>query len=281
MEIQQFLQSFCAGDGLPSGAFISHSRFETVVNFVNDLNQIAYITSNEILLASNAIFLPEVRLHDASSLTISPQTITLDNVIFNRDRMDIYDSSFHFEDFDLAAFESRLLQIPSQYSTLFPEKSLIFLVHAENEKFFPSGFDHQFMLNAKKGRELILSGEIIKGIETIRGTGYGLTPSGDDFIAGVLLGIHYNESKFKLDLSTLRDKIYLASIGRNLLTNSFLLNAKQRKYFSPLKKILLLLSGEINSPFRDALKQLLSIGATSGADLFSGYIFAIKHKTGI
>ena len=281
MNIQKSNQSSCAGDDLPSGTFVLHSRFNNVVNFINGQNQLAYVTTKEDILASNAIFVPGVKLRTISSMTISSQTITLDNVRLDREKMSIYDSGIHFKDVDFAVFESRLLEIPSLYPELFPEKSLFFLFHKENEKFFTSGFDQQFMLNAKKSCEFILSDEIVKGIKAIRGTGYGLTPSGDDFTAGFLLGLHFNECKYKIDLSELRNEIYHTAIGSNLLTNSFLINAKNRKYFKPLKKILLLLGGEKHSSIKDELEQLLSIGATSGADFFSGYLFPIKHKVGL
>ena len=281
MEIQNKNRKLCIGDDLPSGTFIPHSRFETVVNFVNDQNLIVYITSNRDLLASNAIFLPGVLLDETTILTISNDTIKINDLYFKRYLMDIYDSTFHFEDVDFTVFESSLVQILSNYSDLFPEKSLIFLLNPENEKFFTSGFDQHFMCNAKKSCELILAGEIVKGIENIRGTGYGLTPSGDDFIAGFFLGLHFNECKFKIDLSELREKIYHAAAGKNLLTNSFLKNAVNKKYFRPLKNVLLLLCEMTNFSFPDALNALLLMGATSGADLLTGYIYSIKHKAGI
>ena len=281
MEIQNKNRKLIIGDDLPSGTFIPHSRFETVVNFVNDQNLIVYITSNRDLLASNAIFLPGVLLDETTILTISNDTIKINDLYFKRYLMDIYDSTFHFEDVDFTVFESSLVQILSNYSDLFPEKSLIFLLNPENEKFFTSGFDQHFMCNAKKSCELILAGEIVKGIENIRGTGYGLTPSGDDFIAGFFLGLHFNECKFKIDLSELREKIYHAAAGKNLLTNSFLKNAVNKKYFRPLKNVLLLLCEMTNFSFPDALNALLLMGATSGADLLTGYIYSIKHKAGI
>jgi hypothetical protein len=281
MEKLQQNQRPCIGDDLPSGTFVPYSRFTSVINFINNENRIVYITSKDDHLAANAIFIPDLNLSTVDSLEISSQSIILDNVSYSRKKMEIYDSTISFEDVDLAEFESCLLDIPMYYSSLFPEKSLVFLFNEESEKYFASGFDRQFMLNAKKSCELILAGEIIKGIENIRGTGYGLTPSGDDFIAGFLLGMHFNEIKFQNDLTVLRDKIFTAAYTGNALTASFLRNAKNRKYFRPLKKVLLLLFGINHSSLPDVLKDLLSVGATSGADFFSGYLFPIKHKTGI
>ncbi|MCX6267565.1 MAG: DUF2877 domain-containing protein [Bacteroidetes bacterium] len=281
MKTQTLKQQPIAGDDLPAGTFVPLSRYKNIVNFVNDQNQFVYITSNQDFLASNALFLPAINIAAVASLAISSETIVVDQICIDRNKMAIYDSTMNYDGVDFEDFELQLLHLSADESHLFPEKSLIFLLNPANEKLFSSGFDRQFMLNAKKSAGLILSGSIVKGIETIKGTGYGLTPSGDDFIAGFLLGLHYNECRYNIDLSGFREEIYHAALGKNLLISSFLLRAKNKKYFNPLKKILLLLAGASQSSLSEGLQQLLSIGATSGADFFSGYIFPIKHKTGL
>jgi len=270
-----------SGKALPLGNFIIHSRFNRVVNFVNEANEIAFITTEINLLAAHGIFLPEHDLKLVNSLTITLEEIILDGKTYHRSQISKYDSSLNFEGVDKERFETKLLQIPTVYLELFPAKSLIFLINPQNEGYFTSGFDRGFMMNALKSKELILSGELIKGIETIKGTGYGLTPSGDDFIAGLLLGMHYNEFKYKLNLSQTKNDIYQAVAGQNLLTSSFLLQAKEANYFITLKKFLILLPDSGISTTKSELIQLLSLGATSGADLFTGYIFSIKYKIGI
>jgi len=137
------------------------------------------------------------------------------------------------------------------------------------------------MINALRSKELILCGELIKGVKTIKGTGYGLTPSGDDFIAGLLLGMHYNEFKYRKNLYKIKNDIYQAVAGQNLLTSSFLFQAKEANYFRILKNFLFLLFDAEISTTKDKLIQLFSLGATSGADLLTGYIFSIKYKIAI
>ncbi|NOU19025.1 MAG: DUF2877 domain-containing protein [Bacteroidales bacterium] len=271
----------CAGKSLPLGDFKVHSRFTRVVNFVNEANEIAFITSEISLLAAHGIFLPEQSLKFIINLTITPPEIIINDRRINRSSINKYDSSLNFENIDGVKFEENLLQLPILFSQEFPEKSLLFLLNSQYEANFTSGFDRAFMINALRSKELILSGELIKGVEAIKGTGYGLTPSGDDFIAGLLLGMHYNEFKYRKNLYKAKNDIYQAVAGQNLLTSSFLFQAKEANYFRILKNFLFLLFDAEISTTKDELVQLFSLGATSGADLLTGYIFSIKYKIAI
>lgn len=271
----------CAGNYLPLGNFKAHSRFTRVVNFVNETNEIAFITSEINFLAAHGIFFPGQNLKFIINLTITPQEIIINDQRINRSSINKYNSSLNFENINAVKFEENLLQLPILFSQEFPEKSLLFLLNPQYEANFTSGFDHAFMINALRSKELILSGELIKGVETIKGTGYGLTPSGDDFIAGLLLGMHYNEFKYRKNLYKVKNDIYQAVAGQNLLTSSFLFQAKEANYFRTLKNFLFLLFDAEISTTKDELVQLFSLGATSGADLLTGYIFSIKYKIAI
>lgn len=82
-------------------------------------------------------------------------------------------------------------------------------------------------------------------------------------------------------MSLLISDIYQAAVGKNELVNTSLYFAKEGKYFSRLKKSVILLSGENDGNIDQALKLFFSMGATSGADLLTGYLFSINHSIGI
>ena len=115
-------QQPCIGDNTPAGTFFPHSRFDSVVNFINDQSQLAYLTTNEDLLAANAVFLPGMNLKLANSLVISSQKIILNDISYSRKEMKIYHSELNFDNLDTALFESRVIQIPDLFPELFPEK---------------------------------------------------------------------------------------------------------------------------------------------------------------
>jgi hypothetical protein len=281
MENRQNTLAPITGDGLPSGRFMLHSGYARVSNFSDRQGRIIYITSDEAILAFNALYFPGINPADVYSVEIDKEKIFLNADSWDRKKIRIYDADFNYEPVDKAAFVGRMMNIAGMFPELFPEKSLCFLLMEDREKYFTGGFDRSFMMNAKMADRLILSGETERGIQMLRGTGYGLTPSGDDFNAGFILGLHFNEIFSGKDLTGLREKLYKLSIGNNLLTNSFMYNSKCRKYFKPMKNVLLLLCNEETPGLREALALLFSTGATSGADLLTGYIYSIKHRTGI
>jgi len=276
-EVDPPLGSACAGDDLASGSFSLHSRFSQVVNFVNDQKELVYLTSNPEFMASNGIFFPYIPLEKISALTILEEVISLNGCVYQRKDLLVIDTHLSFPESSRTAFENSLFSIPEVYLSLFPEKSLVFLLNPGIEVQFTSDFDRQFRLNACESAHLIREGKILDGLLRIKGTGYGLSPSGDDFIAGFLLGLHVLGGFGGHDFLFLRDKIFDQTVGDNLLTVSFLKNAKKGSYFLPLKKVLFLLVHDDKESLEIALKQLLAIGATSGADLLTGLIFSVKY----
>ena len=273
------LPNFSIGDDLPLGHFDLHSRFERVVNFVDSSNRIIFLSTLPEVISANGFFVKDIDLSSVHSIDIKEESIFFDKHEILKVQLTVYDSSFDYQNANAVSFEYNLFQCIAKNAHLFPEKSMAFLLFPEREKYFSSGFDFHFMKNAKTGVEKIIGKEMLDGIRMIKGTGTGLTPAGDDFIAGLLLGLHYLEIIHKTDLSELRSKIYEETHSGNLLVNSFLKNAWHGKHFFALKKLLYLLVQ--NYACDQALSRVLSYGATSGGDLLSGYVFAIKHRVGL
>ncbi len=266
------------GDQLPIGKFKVHSCFKRVANLINFNSEIVFISNSIDVLSSNGIYIRNIDVSTIETLEISEDSILINEQKYNLSSLDVYNSELNYDTVNLIEFECRVLNIVEQSLCLFPEKSLIFIIVPEREKHFSTGFDHHFALNAKKGAELIVKGDIIGGVKILKGTGYGLTPSGDDFIAGMLWGLHYIQAVYGFNLVHLRNEIYNASISKNLITNSFLNQALKGRYFWSFKNLVSLTVQ--NKDTYDALKEVTSLGASSGGDLLSGYIFTITHKLG-
>lgn len=279
MNFLQNLPDFTIGDGLPHGHFELHSRFKRVVNFVNESKEIVFLTTAPDVLSSNGIYIKNIILSDVDYVDIEDDSICLNQQEFSRNQFSNFDSSFNYDGVIHEDFESALSKLIFENSHLLPEKSLFFLIFPEREKLFDSGFDLHLMKNAKEAADCILENNIIEGVKRINGTGFGLTPSGSDFVAGLLLGLHYLGEIYKIDLENLKSRILDVSLGQNLLVNTFLINARRGAHFFSLKKTLYLLVRNLDS--FDAFARLISYGSTSGADLLSGYFFTIKHRVGL
>ena len=113
------------------------------------------------------------------------------------------------------------------------------------------------------------------------GAGVGLTPSGDDFLAGILHGIHFLENLYGKKhpyLPRLED-----SIRRNLrrtgsISRHFLRYALQGEWGRCTENVLVaFVSGDKNRLY-DTANAKLAWGASSGADELRGCLFGIRES---
>lgn len=108
-------------------------------------------------------------------------------------------------------------------------------------------------------------------LSRLTGLGIGLTPSGDDFLCGVMAGLHFSgnlEHPFAVRLK--------AEIGRRLsdtidISAAFLSCALEHQYSLPVK----LLYGLPSS--RDILNAFGQIGHSSGTDTLCGILWSLTH----
>lgn len=109
----------------------------------------------------------------------------------------------------------------------------------------------------------IAAGCIPAGARLIRGCGAGLTPAGDDFLAGWMLASRL-QRKFamvKLILKYAR--------GKNPVSNAFLELAAQGRVNFAVKKLL-------RAPTASRVKAVCAFGHSSGADLLCGLLFGLR-----
>ncbi len=267
------------GDSLPEGSYTVHSRFQRVVNLVNENNDIVSITSYQNhLTASSILILPDI-VDVINYLLISKDSIQIDSIVHPMEALTQYLSKVTFCISETDYFKQFILEIPQKHETLFPENSMIFLLLPHRTPNLTGSFNQLFALKAQKASELLIEGKIMEGVSMLKGAGAGLTPAGDDFIAGVIWGLHFNEFISGKDLNDLRNTIFQVAQSKNLLVNTFFRHAISGNYFFLLKNFIHLARNREMA--YQALEELIGLGATSGADLLSGYIFCVKHKLGI
>jgi hypothetical protein len=141
--------------------------------------------------------------------------------------------------------------------------------------------------HCKKDYELSASGDILKRLSKIQipisgelagldyndadaliGRGLGLTPSGDDFLAGVLFSLHFLNCSRLLD--PLAQKVSGLLHKTTRLSRHFLAYALAGKWGQTEEKIMLALMADAGEDLGRALSCQLAVGATSGADELAG-----------
>ena len=270
------LELFSIGDRLRVGAYKLHSRFRRVINFVKD-GYLASVVTEEVGGGPVNIVIKNFPIDYVKTLSIEGDFILVNGNRFEVNSGIIYNSTI---DFTLEFFKDRYINNLHTLRDLLifhsPERSLSFLLDEGREEYFKTAFERAFVNRIKIGAEELFSGKIETGISLLKGAGYGLTPSGDDFISGVLSGLYILENLFNYNLTTIRDKIYKLSKTHNLISSSFLYFSSRGEFFERVKN---LITSIIYKGKRDVEKhffKLMGVGDTSGSDIGTGLFMTLK-----
>jgi len=110
---------------------------------------------------------------------------------------------------------------------------------------------------------------LAEAARALAGLGPGLTPAGDDVLAGAMLRLH------SLGHADLTQPIYSAAAQRTTrLSRAFLAAARDGLVNAAWMELLQALAAGTPSALERALRRVLAFGATSGADMLHGFLAA-------
>ena len=189
-----------------------------------------------------------------------------------------YNSTLDLEAVDLRRLRLNLCALGEFLKSAAPPKSLAFLL--DNRRFcsFRRGFESAFAEQIAHGVDQIFHGSLLAGVRELKGCGPGLTPAGDDFIAGLLIGLRVFQKLGIRNLPPTIDAIFRAARGENLFSNTFLDLARYGLLFGRMKDLLRALSSGGKGAVRKAAERLFAVGASSGADLATGFFMLVHDQ---
>lgn len=154
------------------------------------------------------------------------------------------------------------------------EHDLSFLLRKRRSPEGISAMIQAFQDRLFRAYDLLSKGDIAKSVALFKGCGQGLTPAGDDFICGLLMGMYLLDEKNAL--SKIREMIYSLSIGANALVNSMHYQAYHGYLDADWKALSLALQGGTDA-LELAVEAVIGSGETSGADKLTGFITALMN----
>ena len=157
-----------------------------------------------------------------------------------------------------------------------PAKSLAFLLDGQRRKNFRPGFERAYAEEIERAVRQVFHGRLLAGIRRLKGCGLGLTPGGDDFIAGLLIGLHVRQELHGEDSRPAREAIFRAARADNIFSNTFLNLARRGRAFGRLKDLLVALTSGGAASVRASARALFTVGNTSGADLATGLLMTLR-----
>ncbi|MCK9424557.1 MAG: DUF2877 domain-containing protein [Ignavibacteriaceae bacterium] len=265
------------GDHLEKGIYKVHSRFSEVVNFCS-VSSFIFIVGKSIGSGHFNIVVEGVSFAELEKLVIAEDYFLLNDekVFFETSKR--YDSQINIINFDEKKFWQNLDHFEKALIENSSGKSLTFLLDESRKKNFKSSYEIEFVRRFDSALECFTSSNYLEGVKLIKGVGFGLTPSGDDFIAGFLIALNVIQKLERVDYSNLIVHIYEAAKGNNAFTNAFLLASKNGSLFEKFKNLIhsILFSGQ--NEILENTRTLISFGETSGADQSVGFLFGIKRN---
>jgi hypothetical protein len=269
------------GDFLKTGTYRLHSSFGEAVNYFSG-NRLISLVSKETGNGPFNIVLNKVKKIKSESLEVSVHFIKINGTDYYLSKAKSYNSSILFSSVDIDAFCKNLSIATEIVKKDSPKKSYAFLIDDTRKKSFNSSFEKSLLERVLKGWSLIEEKHYIDGTAMLKGTGYGFTPSGDDFLAGLLTGL-YLKSRIEKNTNLIKAvenvRKLICRTGRtgNIISDNFLLCAYMGRFYERTKNLILSLLSKDENAVKDDTYRMIRHGETSGADFTTGMICALTR----
>jgi hypothetical protein len=254
------------GDQVAEGTWRFHSRFKRAANFTQGDRLVSVVDETIGAGPLNIVLRDFAAGETQTPLNISPSRVVFDGRKFPFTSRHRYCSTLDCQ--TGSRFRDSLPLFAELLAKTSPPKSLAFLLDDTRLGHFRSGFERAFVEHVKRSVNQIFHGDRLTGVRTLSGSGIGLTPSGDDFIAGHFIGL-------KLRGET-ADDAFEAARSNNIFSNTFLDLARQGRLFGRMKNLILALMHGSEAAVRECTERLFAVGGTSGADLGTGFYMTVR-----
>lgn len=260
------------GDRVEKGIYTLHSPFLHVANFAAG-NRLVSVVSRQIGMGPVNIIIEGLDPANAEKLEVRGDSVLANNIPAPYTEKQVYDSSMDFCR-GRRIPDGNIKWLKTLLAEKAPDKSMAFLLHSPRRARFNPGFEAKVRDQLQMGADLLLSGQIDRGIAKLHGCGLGLTPSGDDFIAGLLIGLHTVGDRTR----PLRDEIHSYARSGSLLVSTFLDLAHEGRISELVRSLLESMLNKGQDEITNAAVKLFSVGATSGADLCTGLCMGLDRS---
>jgi hypothetical protein len=268
------------GDCVRNGAFKPHSRFERAANFTDGRGVVSIVTPDVGAGPVNVV-VDGLASAEARALTIAGSGARGREIVLDGDALDTETAAPHESRVCLPRWARRTLAANLTVLSGFlaqcaPAKSLAFLLDPRRASEFRPGFEEAVAAHLRNCAMDAIHGDVIRAARRMAGCGFGLTPSGDDFICGVLVAMRVGETADDVSLRPLRREIAAAARTGNVLIDTFLALACGGSVSAKTQALLHSLVAGSSSEVVDAARAVVSTGETSGADFAVGLLMRLR-----
>lgn len=278
------MQVLSIGDWIVEGRYRIHSRFRRAVNFVDDREVVSLVTPDAGAGPIN-IVVDDLRTAGVRALTVGTRltpgasrprpVIWLDDRALDCSAARVYESGLDLVEVR-RGLHARLAILRQTLVRYAPPRSLAFLLDDSRVDGLRDGFEKAFAEHVSNCVRDVLYGDALRGVGRLKGAGFGLTPSGDDWIRGFLIGMRLAESVHGLCLASTRRRVCDSARTGGLLADALLLLAEEGRADEKVQALVVpLLSGRLREVW-EAARTICGVGETSGADFATGLLLTLE-----
>lgn len=261
------------GDNIPEGEYRLHSAFANALNFRKGRIIVSLVPPRAGAGPLNVVLkqLPP----GARRLRSTRFYFYIDENRLRKEPEARYASSVPPVDATPEAVQAGVEALAGILARRSPPKSLAFIFDPSLEKDFARVFERHLLARFKKGVAYFAARDYARGVKTMRGLGLGFTPSGDDFISGLLAGYNFAMRSLRFDAAARLEQIYFHAEGGNLVSNAFIRCSYEGRVNEAVLRLLKSLGGG-RRELEAAARRALESGHTSGADFCAGLVFSLR-----
>ena len=260
------------GDCIIPGKYCLHSKFTNGVNYSFN-NSLLSVVSKKIESGPINIVVDDIVQFLEDEVVIKGQRLLCNGFVYNLEDNLEYNSEINrnvIADLKIETVIDMLLPLLVGRA---PVLSLAFVFDENRKKYFRSSFERYFIDKFSAGIEKLREGKAVECAEMINGLGFGLTPSGDDFTAGMLYALYLlQEITGKENLVFLRKNICKAAESVNIISRNAMKMAANGRFGENFKNMVSALAQNNEIKICEAVHNILNMGATSGADMLTGFL---------
>jgi len=263
------------GECIDHGDYQLHSKFKGVYNYSNSSDLIS-IVSDSIGQGPNNIVVSSLPKIIYNNLLINSSGIELGETEFYPISISKSQKYRNLFITDLKSLSIRIDALKNDFSKINTPNSLAFLLFPDRSSDFQTTFGKAFKEHAIKAVNNFSIESLPDIVHRMKGIGFGLTPSGDDFNCGILYALNYFKEIGSLVDQKLIAKCYENSLGKNLISNTFLKFAYLNKFYENFYHLLKAIKLNDYEKISTYSNKIISTGHTSGSDMLTGFILTIK-----
>lgn len=268
------MRLFSIGDKVAPGTYQFHSRFQRAINYVLDGALLTCLLPELGSGPSHLVFkeLPA----DDFPIEIRPQQIIFGNDQVSREGVPVFDSRITFSVEKLKVLNANLDTFWQTIQHHAPIESLAFITSPKRSRPLKTAFQRALEERLLAGFAAFQRDDWQEAVRLLKGSGSGLTPAGDDFIAGWILGLHLLDQAGSSRAKKQMALVYSAAQGENIFSNHYLALAREGRGVAAVKSLVNALGGESSSLIDRAVALMAQMGNTSGIDMAVGLWMALS-----